>query len=56
MQTTCYVYIAIFQSSKIKRGSQGDISALKPTMLAAVPVSESLIILVQFDMVIYCLL
>jgi len=28
-----------FQSSKIKKGTQGDVSVLKPTLMAAVPVS-----------------
>ena len=28
----------LFQSSKVKKGSKGDVSVLKPTLMAAVPV------------------
>lgn len=35
--TTAFVFV--FQSTKIKKGSKGDTSVLKPTLMAAVPVS-----------------
>ncbi len=33
------IYLFQIQSTKIKKGSKGDTSVLKPTLMAAVPVS-----------------
>ena len=35
--------LCFLQSSKIKKGSKGDVSVLKPTVMAAVPVSRNLL-------------
>lgn len=34
------IFVLYLQSAKIKKGSRGDINVLRPTLMAAVPVSQ----------------
>lgn len=43
----CEVFL--FQSSKIKKGCKGDASVLKPTLMAAVPVSTYLALQIPYQ-------